>query len=206
MTLHQRFRLGDIVEDIGVRQDEDDGTAYSRLDDVQDTFSRAIRYEPKRLAHHPDRIIDVVCAAPAPASFLYTAVGVPVSVSGGGGVELPVSNLSLKPSNTDAIVQPFACSPQWPFNSSPLGTFKQVVHQAVSTARPSMPLFSAMATDISQLKQQLQESTDQNSDSHKHILQRLVQMEQKQDEMLREQAESKLREEQILARLIVAQQ
>ena len=125
MTLHQRFRLGDVIECLAVCQDKD-GPPYSRLDDVQETFPSAIRfklgkitinfltddngnkcvtkrkrrttntshkrndidsrrtnnsscalyrYEPKRIAYHPDHIIDVVCAAPVSATSVDASLG-----------------------------------------------------------------------------------------------------------------------------------
>lgn len=44
MTLHQRFRLDDVVECLAVCQGKD-GLLYSRLDDIQETFPGAIRFK-----------------------------------------------------------------------------------------------------------------------------------------------------------------
>ncbi|KAG0270735.1 hypothetical protein BGZ95_001589 [Linnemannia exigua] len=239
MTPHQRFRLGDEIEHLAVCQD-DDGPPFSQLTDVQETFPNAVRfklngvtlnfledenrkkYEPKRIAHYPNDIIEVVCAAPSQVSFGYTSlapsvgVGFPSQSPSMESTGLALSNLPLQSFstsvNTRTLTRSATFSPQrstTPFINSP----NYAAHQSASVTLSAMPLFYTMATDISQLKQQLHQSTDQHSAHHQQLLQRLIQMELKQDEMLREQVESKLREEQMLVRqqetidrLIVAQQ
>ncbi|KAF9155943.1 hypothetical protein BG015_007974 [Linnemannia schmuckeri] len=77
MKPHQKFRLGNQVESIAVRQ-AGDGTYYSELTDIQDTFPNALkfkidgvtlvylqdkhgnRYNPLRIEHCPDDVIDIV--------------------------------------------------------------------------------------------------------------------------------------------------
>ncbi|KAF9303249.1 hypothetical protein BGZ91_009157, partial [Linnemannia elongata] len=77
MRPFQRFRLHDLVLNLAIRQD-DDGPPYSQLTDVQEAFPGAMlfklddivlnfledeskkKYEPKRIAHYPDDIIDII--------------------------------------------------------------------------------------------------------------------------------------------------
>ncbi|KAG0270949.1 hypothetical protein BGZ95_001323, partial [Linnemannia exigua] len=44
MSLHQQFRLGDEYECLAVCQD-DDGTPYCQLTDIQETFPNATRFK-----------------------------------------------------------------------------------------------------------------------------------------------------------------
>ncbi|KAF8925483.1 hypothetical protein BGZ58_000768 [Dissophora ornata] len=75
----QRFRFGKEIEVIAVRQDAT-GKYYSQMDDILDLFPDAMRfrvndisilflqdesgkrYEPKRIGHYPDDIVEVVAA------------------------------------------------------------------------------------------------------------------------------------------------
>ncbi|OAQ36808.1 hypothetical protein K457DRAFT_27009 [Linnemannia elongata AG-77] len=198
-------------------------------------------YEPKRIEHYPGHIIDIF----VPSS-LHASTDPSLNLSGGtmakigsrevsylghvltkDKMELSVSNLSLRPYSvhTSTLARSAAFSPERSATFLPLSS-TTIARQTVSITRP-MAALSAIATDITTIQQQLTQSTDQQSSHHQQLLQQLFYMVQQQNEMLREQAaskereeqmlreqaESKLREEQILARqqetidrLIVAQQ
>ncbi|KAG0046341.1 hypothetical protein BGZ90_008207, partial [Linnemannia elongata] len=77
-TPYQRFRQGETVDSIAVRKDRITGETYNRVSDIQRIFSGASlfkmngvhlnyledeyeqTYEPKRIAHYPNGIIDIV--------------------------------------------------------------------------------------------------------------------------------------------------
>ncbi|KAG0253101.1 hypothetical protein BGZ95_006409, partial [Linnemannia exigua] len=81
-TPHQRFRQGDAEELLAVRKDKTTGELYSLVIDIQETFPDALRfkvngvvlnflvdeneqrYEPKRIAHFPDDVIDITVVGP----------------------------------------------------------------------------------------------------------------------------------------------
>ncbi|KAG0041134.1 hypothetical protein BGZ89_007645, partial [Linnemannia elongata] len=200
------------------------------------------RYEPKRIGFYPDDVIEVVIPVlantpttpPAGLSGRIMAqtgrrnFGPPTPiVLSTDGVEFSMSNLTLRPYSihTSTLSQSVKQSlersvPFLPSSST------AVARQTVSATHP-MATLSAIASNITHIQQQLTQSTDQQSSHHQQLLQQLFYMVQQQNEMLREQAaskereeqmlreqaESKLREEQILARqqetidrLIVAQQ
>ncbi|KAH7059940.1 hypothetical protein BKA57DRAFT_20269 [Linnemannia elongata] len=253
MRPFQRFRLHDLVLNLAIRQD-DDGPPYSQLTDVQEAFPGAMlfklddivlnfledeskkKYESKRIAHYPDDIIDII-AGPVPAP---VCPPVPFSSTtrtqnntdnqshqyqllSTHDLDLSVSNLSLKPfphTISSALV---------PATSPPLSSLCDLTNLATlkttSIVRP-MAMLSTMALDITQLQQQLERSTDQQSVYHQQQMQQLINMVQQQNDMvaqqnelvrqhnvmlqeqaaskereermLQEQAESKIREEQML--------
>lgn len=199
-------------------------------------------YEPKRIGYYPGDVIEVVIPVlaltpttpPADLSGRIMAqtgrrnFGPPTPiVLSTDGVEFSMSNLSLRPYSvhTSTLSQSVKQSlersvPFLPSSST------AVARQTVSATHP-MATLSAIASNITTIQQQLTQSTDQQSSHHQQLLQQLFYMVQQQNEMLREQAaskereeqmlreqaESKLREEQILARqqetidrLVVAQQ
>ncbi|KAK3845765.1 MAG: hypothetical protein J3R72DRAFT_21440 [Linnemannia gamsii] len=189
MTLHQRFRLGnEEVEYLAVRQD-DNGPPYSRLDDIQETFSGASRfkvngitlnfltdrngnrYEPRRLAHYPDNIIDVVCATP-----IYTpSANAPVSLparSSSGYNEPPASN----PLSANA-----------PRSSAP-------------SPSTSMAVLSTISSDIVHMQQQLIQAADRHSAYHQQHLDQLAQL------LREEQVDATERDERMLTELAAAKE
>ncbi|KAG9072919.1 hypothetical protein KI688_000700 [Linnemannia hyalina] len=232
MTPHQRFRQGNTVVSIAVRKDKASGEAYSRITDTHKFFPGASlfsvngvflnyledeeeqEYEPKRIAHYPDHVIDVVVPGSLNAS---TASSVnlsgrtmaqtgsrnsshPTQLLTNDGMELSVSvsNLSLRPYSvhTSTLARPATYSLE---RSAPLSlsTSTAVARQTISTTR-SMTTLSAIASNITHIQQQLTQSTDQQSNHHQTLLQQLFYMVQQQNEMLKEQAASKEREEQML--------
>ncbi|KAG0217930.1 hypothetical protein BGX33_009091 [Mortierella sp. NVP41] len=207
MQPFQRFHLGDLVLSLAVRQDSD-GPPYSQLTDVQETFPGTIlfkqgevilnfledeskkKYDPKRIAHFPDDIIDVVCTPqafaplcpPGSLSNRTSALTVPHSphyptqMLSTDSIDLSVSNFSLQP----------------------LPSSKCDAYQPMPIACP-MAVLSSIASDIVQFQHQLDRSTDQQSVYHQQLLEQLVQL-------LREQSEAKKRDEQALAELAAAKE
>ncbi|KAG0311924.1 hypothetical protein BGZ97_011554 [Linnemannia gamsii] len=252
MTPHQRFRQGNKVDLLAVRKDKNTGELYSRLTDIQGTFPEAQRfkvngvtlnfleddneqlYEPKRIAHYPNDIIDIVIASPVPdsmgpssgAPFFHTNSGNPSHPShsiSSQDLDISVSNLSLHPA-PPSVTSALSLTPLQPLHS-PLSSSDTVTIRTAFHARP-MALLSAMASDITQLQQQLERSTDQQSVHHRQQMQQLIDMvaqhnkiaqlqnelvrqqnimlqeqaasKERDERMLQEQAESKVREEMML--------
>ncbi|KAG0376241.1 hypothetical protein BGX24_008036, partial [Mortierella sp. AD032] len=212
MTPYQRFRQGNTVEMLAVRKDKATGELYSRLSDIQGTFPGAIRfkingvtlyfledeneeiYEPKRIAHHPDDIIDIICSGPVhtPAIPLSS-----ISSTTLAQTNRLMSDLSLQSSSTHStsLTRPFIYSPSRSTSSS-LTLSNNAAYQAVSVARP-MAAFSDIASDITHIQHQLDRSADQQSIHHQQLLEQLIQL-------LREQADAKERDERVLAELEAA--
>ncbi|KAK3845713.1 MAG: hypothetical protein J3R72DRAFT_520879 [Linnemannia gamsii] len=214
MTPCQRFRQGNTVEMLAVRKDKATGELYSRLSDIQGTFPGAIRfkingvtlyfledendeiYEPKRIAHHPDDIIDIICSGPVHAPAIPLAS---ISSTTLAQTNRLMSDLSLQSSSTHStsLTRPFIYSPSRSTSSS-LTLSNNAAYKAVSIARPMVAL-SAIASDITHIQHQLDRSTDQQSTYHHQLLEQLVQL-------LQEQAEAKERDERVLAELVAAKE
>ncbi|KAF9122409.1 hypothetical protein BGW39_009770 [Mortierella sp. 14UC] len=237
MTLHQRFRQGDTVESIAVRMDKVSGETYSRLTDIQrifpDTSLLKVKgvfinyledeneqlYEPKRIAHYPDDIIDIIVAGPVkalttpPASISIAVMeqseednpSPPSQLLSSDSIDLSKSDLSLQatlPVNSTALV----CAPSQPLVCALVPP--TLVALPASTLTRPIAVLTTMASDISHLQQQLERSTDQQSSHHQQLLQQLIHMQhemvQQQTLMLQEQAAAKEREEKMLAELEAA--
>ncbi|KAG0068301.1 hypothetical protein BGZ89_004964 [Linnemannia elongata] len=198
-----------------------DGVVLYYLEDENEQ-----EYEPKRIAYYPDDTIDVVIADHAHTS-MSPGASLPPSTSihtDGGNqcdqslmlptqeLDLTVSTLSLQPvlptpTPTGTLVR----TPYQPILPSTIISSNVVTLQQASLARP-MAMLSTMALDISQLQQQLERSTDQQSVYHQQQMQQLINMVQQQNDMvaqqnelvrqqnvmLQEQAASREREERIL--------
>ncbi|KAF9087006.1 hypothetical protein BGX29_001099 [Mortierella sp. GBA35] len=217
MTPHQRFRHGDIVESLAVRRDKTTGEHFSQLIDIQETFPDAVRfkvngvvinfledeneqrYEPKRVAHYPDDIIDIVTASPpayaplcspANAQTAQTNFGDPCHPSqllSNIDVDLAISNLSLQPSPS--------------------------INPGTLARRPVFPQPSSLTSSNPVIQHQIDRSTDQQSTHHQQLLKQLIQMVeqqnemvQQQNEMLREQAAAKERDDRMLQELAEAKE
>ncbi|KAF9132307.1 hypothetical protein BGW39_000413 [Mortierella sp. 14UC] len=218
MQPFQLFRQGDLVLSLAVRQD-DDGPPYSQLSDIQETFPRATlfkldevilnfledenrkKYEPKRIAHFPDYIIDVVCAQPghAPSSNASPLSSLSAQFSTEGIGRL-VSQLYIQPSSfSSAKLKTLARSVTYSpghLASSSLTLSNPSTYQATSITRPMVAL-SAIASDITHIQRQLDRSADQHSEDYQQLLKQLVQL-------LQDQAEAKERDKQVLAELEAA--
>ncbi|KAF9536580.1 hypothetical protein EC957_010421 [Mortierella hygrophila] len=196
MQPFQQFRVGDdLVETLAVCQDGDD-PPYSRLDDIQETFPGSIRfkldgvtlnfltdedgkkYEPKRIAHYQDQIIDVVLDDPSGIIHAKHQSFTDDSM-------VALSNLSIQTSDSvrsDALV---------PLSPS-------VVHP--------LAVLSSIATEISMIQTKIDRSTDDQSDHHMQLMQQLFQMVQQQNETLTQLAQAKEREEMMLEELAAAKE
>ncbi|KAK3845714.1 MAG: hypothetical protein J3R72DRAFT_520880 [Linnemannia gamsii] len=199
-TRHQRFRQGDTEELLAVRKDKTTGELYSLVIDIQETFPDALRfkvngvvlnylvdkdeqrYEPKRVAHFPDDVIDIT------VSGLVLASASP-----------PVSPSSMKMAQTNSTTSRHSPSAdQVDKLVSDLSLQSYSSANAISIARPMVAL-SAIASDITHIQHQLDRSTDQQSTYHHQLLEQLVQL-------LQEQAEAKERDERVLAELAAAKE
>ncbi|KAF9131522.1 hypothetical protein BGW39_001698 [Mortierella sp. 14UC] len=217
MSLFQLFRLGNDIESLALRMDAN-GTPYNQMTDIQDIFPGALRfkvngnsilflenqqgqrYEPNRIAYYPNDIIEVVCAGPAVPAKSYGGASLPsrpVQWLSEDSIEVSLSELSVQSYSPTTNAHTLALSPQWQSLTS-IPSPNNAAHQAVAIACSALPVFSAMTSNISHLKQQLLQSTDQHSTRHQQLLHRLIHMEQKLEGMLREQVEAKGREEQML--------
>ncbi|KAG0296553.1 hypothetical protein BGZ96_009132 [Linnemannia gamsii] len=259
MTLCQRFREGKKVELLAVRKDKITGNLYNRVADVRMVFPGASLfkvngvvlfyledenervYEPKRIAHHPNDTIDVVaadplCAAKIPPVCPHSLTSVPTNLKTLSHPRQLLSNQHLDHAVSKIFMQsaPIPITNAFDHTSlQPIASPNIVSPRAASFARP-MAKLSVMALDITQLRQQLEHSTDRQSVHHQQQMQQLIDMVRQQNEMvaqmnemlkgqaaskereekmLQEQAESRLREEQMLTmqqetidRLIVNQQ
>ncbi|KAG9072909.1 hypothetical protein KI688_000690 [Linnemannia hyalina] len=191
-------------------------------------------YEPKRIGYYPDDVVEVVIPG---LTHIHTTPSVdlsgrtmaqtgsrnsshPTQLITNDGMELSVSNLSLRPYSvhTSTLVRSATYSVERPSKSS-LSSPNTIAHQFAPIARP-MAALSAIASDITTIQHQLTHSTDQQSAHHQQLLEQLIQLlkeqaasKEREEQMLREQAESKVRDEQLLRmqqetidRLTVAQQ
>ncbi|KAF9131523.1 hypothetical protein BGW39_001699 [Mortierella sp. 14UC] len=218
MQPFQRFRQGNLVLSLAVRQDRD-GRFYSQLCDVQEAFPGASlfkleevilnfledenrqKFEPKRVDHFPDHIIDVICRASFQNAALSSSHAAQLLST--EGIERLVSQLSIQPSSfstkSRTLARSSTFSPASSASSSSL-TVRNVgnlgTHQALVAARP-MAALSAIASDITHIQHQLDRSADQQSAYHQQLLERLV-------HLLEEQADAKARDECVLAELTAA--
>ncbi|KAK3819411.1 MAG: hypothetical protein JOS17DRAFT_794066 [Linnemannia elongata] len=192
------FRLNDLVLNFAVRQD-DDGPPYSQLTDVQEAFPTAMlfnlmKYEPKRIAHYPNDIIDIIAGHVLESACPHVPLSSTARTQTNTGnqshqsqsfstqvLDLSVSNLSLKP------LPHIISSAFVPVTSQPLSSSSAlsnlVTVQTASIVRP-MAVLSTMALDITQLHQQLEHTTDQQSVSHQQQMQQLVNMVAQPNEMV----------------------
>ncbi|KAG0080402.1 hypothetical protein BGZ90_012481 [Linnemannia elongata] len=232
MPPHQRFRYGTTIESLAVQRDKITGVFYSRLNDIQETFPGAsrfkvdgviinflvneheLRYEPKRIGHYPDEIIDIVDSTPLPVNLAPPLPPPRVIKSSaivqrpkqketsvfGSNMDLPVSALSLD-TNTPPLSKALV---RLPANTLPSSTTDTILQPSFLSSHSNIPIshpaamLSSIASDITSLQHQLDQSTDTHSQNHIHLMQQLFQMVQQQNEMLQELAASRAREEQML--------
>ncbi|KAG0296563.1 hypothetical protein BGZ96_009142 [Linnemannia gamsii] len=229
MTLCQRFRQGDKEKSLEVRKDKITGDLYSRITDIQRIFPDAVEfevngvilnflededeqeYDPKRIAHYHNDIVNIVVASSAPVSsgplssapfFNSGNPSLPPQSLSSQDVDPVVSNLSLQPAPPPVSIALVRTPLQ--HLAPPLSSSSSITFQAAALARP-MAMLSTMEMGITQLQQQLDRSTNQQSVHHQQLLQQLIDMMAQQNElvrqqniMLQEQAASKEREERIL--------
>ncbi|KAF9130288.1 hypothetical protein BG015_004021 [Linnemannia schmuckeri] len=225
MTPHQRFRQGGRVEMLAVRKDKSTGELYSRVTDIQRSFPDASMfkvngvvlnflededgrlYEPNRIAHYPNDIIDIVTASSLASLYNnFSAQGVYFQTQWylDNDMSVALSNLALQPS---LLTQTYALGPAnshglpTPSTSSSTST----LYQTASIARP-MAMLSSIALEVSQIQSKLDRSTDNQSAHHIQLMQQLFQMVQRQNDTLTQLVEAKEREEKMLAELTAAKE
>ncbi|OAQ26881.1 hypothetical protein K457DRAFT_140018 [Linnemannia elongata AG-77] len=227
MPIHQRFRLGSIVKSLAVQYDAN-GQLYSDLTDIQDLFSdvttalrlkvdgvnlsflkdeQGKRYEPKRIAHYPDDIIDIVPCVPTNAP-LDPPLGLgektmhhsglstqrrPTQSPSISNIEHTVSTLSLQSCSSDLG--------RLPASTNAMTASKFLLASLVST-------LVSNASGILHLQQQVTQLDNTGSVQHLQLMERIAQMIQHQNELLKsqndllhEQANAKARDEKVLAEL-----
>ncbi|KAK5828972.1 hypothetical protein F5H01DRAFT_12239 [Linnemannia elongata] len=229
MTIsHQRFRHGDIIESLAVRKDRITGEHYSRVIDIQETFPGATRfkvngivlnfledenekrYEPRRIAHYPNEVIDIVLAVPThmPSSFPISSAEkterihsqAPQSPST-SSIDYAISSLSLQPTPT-SLSGDLARLP----NSA--NTMPASNPTLALTATPALN-----ALGIPNFQQKVAQWDNTGSVQHQQLLTQIAQMMQhqnelleKQNEMLQEQADAKKRNEKVLVKVKAAKE
>ncbi|KAH7059862.1 hypothetical protein BKA57DRAFT_18974 [Linnemannia elongata] len=165
------------------------------LNYLEDEYEQV--YEPKRLAHYPNGIIDIV-TGPVQATTVPPIVASSTPLAqflSTHNFDFTVANFSLQslPPPTSTALVPSTLQPL----SSSLAPSSLAALKTTSLVRP-MAMLSTMALDISQIQHQLTQSADQQSTHRQQLLEQLIHLVAQQNEMLREQAASKEREEQML--------
>ncbi|KAF9087545.1 hypothetical protein BGX29_000789, partial [Mortierella sp. GBA35] len=172
MLPSQRFRLDNEIESLALRQDAN-GLLYSQMTDILDIFPSALRFKLNG--------INIL--------FLEHEHGQRLAPE--DNVVVSMSTLSLRPHNptvSHALIRSLAPS-----------------HSVVPRVAPTqllerpMTVLSTIASDITQIHQKLNRSTDRQSVYHQQLLERLVQL-------LQEHAEAKERDERVLAELAAAKE
>ncbi|KAG0376246.1 hypothetical protein BGX24_008041 [Mortierella sp. AD032] len=226
-TPYQRFRQGDRLELLAVRKDKTTGELYSRITDIQRSFPTASLfkindgvilnflededeqlYEPNRIAHYPDIIIDIVTAnssAMVDNNINTQDCYHPAQLTTGDNMAMTLSKLSIQPSFTsssDTLARPFD---RRAITMSSASSSTTTLFQTTPTIRP-MEVLSSIASEISQIQSKLNRSTDDQSAYHIQLMQQLFQMVQRQNETLKQLAEAKEREERVLVELAEAKE
>ncbi|KAF9278163.1 hypothetical protein BGZ88_000762 [Linnemannia elongata] len=248
----QRFRQGREVEFLAVHKNKATGELYSSLDDIKHTYPDALRfkvdgvvlnfmrdanehmYEPKRIAHHPDDIIDVICTTSMPVpitppgSIYDKSISIALDehadhVCPGDSIDLSVQTLSIQTGSetTTTTMASLSVSPttDTTFAHSP------GYHQSITTAQETTVYTPYITTNLSSLQLQCDGSDDVHSLAHPrdplaHAIHHLHEMIREQDasrkrelQMIKQQTEAREREEQIIKnqkemidRLIINQQ
>ncbi|KAF9187493.1 hypothetical protein BGZ51_001277 [Haplosporangium sp. Z 767] len=182
-TSFQRFQFGNEVESIAVRQDAT-GKYYSQMDDIQDVFPNASRFkvngiailflqdkngkrhEPKRIAHYPDDIIQVIAAYGTSSSSPSSTPHHPAE-----SLPSPPPSLVGSPSSLASSMSALTLAPK---DSS--SSFNSSQELALSTDSQSAQHAHLMNRIL-------------------HMVQMLAEAKEREEEMLREQKEAKARDE-----------
>ncbi|KAF9149296.1 hypothetical protein BG015_008912 [Linnemannia schmuckeri] len=231
----QRFRHERVVESLAVHKNKTTGELYSRLDDIKHTFPDALRfkvdgvvlnfmrdanehmYEPKRIAHYPDDIIDVICTTsmsvpltpPSSISDKSTCLDEPADhVCPGDSIDLSIQTLSIQTDSetTTRTMTSFSVSP----TTNTTFAHAPGYHQSVTTAQETTVYSPNITTNMSRLQLQCDGSEDAHSLDHPkdplaHAIHHLHEMIREQVasrdrelQMIKQQAEAREREEQII--------
>ncbi|KAF9536974.1 hypothetical protein EC957_009136 [Mortierella hygrophila] len=233
----QRFRHERVVESLAVHKNKATGERYSCLDDIKHTYPDALRfkvdgvvlnfmrdanehiYEPKRIAHHPEDIIDVICTTSVPVpptppsgisdrSISISLDEHPDHVCPGDSIDLSVQTLSIQTGSgtTTRTTSSLSVSPttNTTFAHSP-GYL-----QSITTAQETTVCSPYITTNLSSLQLQYDGSDDVHSLAHHRnqfaqALHHLHEVRKEQVasrvrelQMIKQQAEAREREEQII--------
>lgn len=223
MNPHQRFRQGARVELLAVRRDKITGELYSRITDIQRSFPDASLfkvngvvlnfledeneqlYEPNRIAHYPDDVVDIV-AASSSSSFYSNISPQDVRLQAqwhlDDNLSAAMSTVALESS---LPTHSYTLGPASPLGilTLPASSSTSSLYQTTSIARP-MAVLSSVASEISQIQAKLDHSTEDQSAHHVQLMQQLFQMVQRQNDTLTQLAEAKEREEKMLQELAAA--
>ncbi|KAG9072886.1 hypothetical protein KI688_000667 [Linnemannia hyalina] len=228
-TPHQRFRHADIIESLAVRKDKITGEYYSRVIDIQETFPGAVRfkvngvvlnfledenelrYEPRRIAHHPNDVIDIVIA-------IATRMPLSSPISSSKKTERTHRQTPQSPPNGNIDYAVSFLSLQ----STPTSFSSDLVRLpgSANTMTASKPLLAGLAATLAlntsgilDLQQQFAQLDNTGSVQHQQLLTQITQMMhyqnellEKQNEMLQEQADAKARDEKVLAEFEAAKE
>ncbi|KAF9900735.1 hypothetical protein EC991_006927 [Linnemannia zychae] len=155
MTLFQRFRLGNEIECLAVRED-DESPPYSRLDDIQETFPDAKRFKVNGVTLNFLTDMSVICAAPVygnTTSTLPTKLSSSVESPSNSdemlsvkGTDLSFSNLSLQSFSSINTYTHFQPSSLTAIRST--ASHYNTVHQDVSNCP-----FGSIVTTIPEIPQ-----------------------------------------------------
>lgn len=187
------------------------------------------RYEPKRIAHHPEDIIDVICTTSTPPrSISDKSISISLDESAdhvcpGDSIDLSVQTLSIQTGSetTTRTVASLSVSP----TTDTAFAYSPGYHQSVTTAQETTVYAPYITTNLSTLQLQCDGSDDAHSLAHPkdplaHAIHHLHEMIKEQVasrdrelQMIKQQAEAREREEQIIKnqkemidRLIINQQ
>lgn len=190
------------------------------------------RYEPKRIAHHPDDIIDVISTTSMPvtppSSISDKSISIsldesPDHVCPGDSIDVSVRTLSIQ-TGTETTTRTTASLSVSPTTDTAFA-YSPGYHQSVTTAQETTVYAPYFTTNVSTLQLQCDGSDDAHSLAHPkdplaHAIHHLHEMLKEQVasrdrelQMIKQQAEAREREEQIIKnqkemidRLIINQQ
>ncbi|KAG0296566.1 hypothetical protein BGZ96_009145 [Linnemannia gamsii] len=245
----QRFRYERTIEYLAVHKNRVTGELYSCLDDIKTTFPDALRFKvdgvvlnfmrdgsehmfmPRRIAHHPNDIIDVICttsmALPLtpPSSISDKSISNDESADHicppSDSIDLSIQTLSIQTDfeTTTRTVASLSVSP-----TNTTYAHSPGFHQTVTTAQETTVYPPYITTNMSSVQLQCDGSEDAHLLAHPdpltHAIHHLHEMMREQAasknrelQMIKEQAEAKDREERIIKnqqqmidRLIINQQ
>ncbi|KAG0275008.1 hypothetical protein BGZ95_009265 [Linnemannia exigua] len=239
-TRFQVFQHNQVIESLEVQKNKSTGEYYSCLEDVQNTFPDAHRfklngvvlnfmrdasgqlYEPKRIAHYPDGIIDIVCAAS-----IHEPLTPPESISDkseshrnkhdchsppspallNDAIDLSIQTLSVQSENelTTRTLASLTVSPMKTKVAHPLGHHhtlttaqETIVHSASLTTNQTSLLFQCDGWDDSQLPTHPKGPLGHTLHHLHELMRGQEKLQERGLQIIREHEESKERDKQIL--------
>ncbi|KAH7059989.1 hypothetical protein BKA57DRAFT_446102 [Linnemannia elongata] len=212
MKPHQKFRLGNRVVSIAVRQAAD-GTYYSELTDIQDTFPIASKFkidgitllwlqdeqgqrcEPLRIEHHPDHIIDIIVDTSVydPISISTALMGQCVPTTAANPARLiPCPDEVGQSIIALALQPPHVYAPPNPVNSIALSTIDNQLYQT------PLATLGTIVTTTRQILQEVEASSAQNVANHQKQMGSLIRTLENINQVLQGQEAARMRDAEIL--------